>query len=140
MSIQWSNSQSLAYVPNGKLITFTALHQAAFTQYIQVIDAAGTPIQFDLLGGGTANFPISGTGTTLDLFINGGGKFIMQEGYQVQFANNGNKVSSVSATNPNQFFINGQITGGGTLYVTEDSGDNDYNDSSLAVQWFNSIG
>ena len=140
MSINWSSPQSLAYIPTGKIVTFTALHQASFTQHIQVVDTRGNPIQFDLLGNGIAIFPISGSGTSVNFFINGSGKFIMQEGMKVQFANSGGQVSSVSATNPNQFFIDGKIYGGGTLYATEDGGGTDFNDTSFVIQWFDSIG
>ena len=140
MSINWSTPQSLVYIPENKLVTFTAIHQAQYEQHIQVIDAGGNPIQFDLLGGGTAHFPIHGSGTTANFFTNGSGKFIMKTGMKVQFANTGGPVSKVSATNPNQFFIEGQIFGGGVLYATEDGGGTDYNDTSFVVQWYATMG
>jgi hypothetical protein len=136
MSINWTAPQSLSFIPNGKLVTFTAIHQAAYTQYVQIIDKNGSPISFNLLGGGAASFPINGTGSSADFFINGSGKFMMQDGMKVQFANSGPSLSIVSAANPNQFFINGEIYGGGTLFVTEDSGGVDYNDTSFVIQWY----
>ncbi|GAB4185728.1 MAG: hypothetical protein Tsb002_09740 [Wenzhouxiangellaceae bacterium] len=132
----WTSPQSLAFIPNGKLVTFTALHQAALTQYVQIIDSNGNPIAFTTLDGQSARFPISGTGTTVGFFTNGAGKFTMQEGYKIQFKNSGSNVSLVSAANPNQFFINGTIFGGGTMFVTEDQGGTDYNDTSFVIQWY----
>jgi hypothetical protein len=132
----WSAPQSLAWIPNGKLVTFTALHQAANTQYVQIIDASGNPISFTTLDNKSASFPIQGQGTQVGFFTNGSGSFRMQAGYQVQFKNSGSKVSLVAAANPNQFFINGVIYGGGTLFVTEDQGGTDYNDTSFVLQYF----
>ncbi len=132
----WSAPQSLAFIPTGKLVTFTALHQAANTQYVQIINASGNPISFTTLSGQTATFPISGVGTSVSFFDNGSGKFYMQDGLQIQFKNSGSQTSLVSAANPNQFFINGIIYGGGTLFVTEDQGGTDYNDTSFTIQWY----
>ena len=132
----WTSPQSLAFIPNGKLVTFTAMHQAAFTQYVRIIDSNGNPISFTTLDGSSANFPISGTGTRVGFFNNGAGSFYMREGYKIQFKNSGSQVSLVSAANPNQFFINGQIYGGGTMFVTEDQGGTDYNDTSFVIQWY----
>lgn len=132
----WSNPQSLAFIPSGKLVTFTAMHQAALTQSVQIIDSNNQPIPFTKLDGGTAVFPISGTGTQVGFFTNGAGKFRMSDGYKIQFKNSGSQTSIVSVANPNQFFINGIIFGGGTMYVTEDQGGQDFNDTSFVIQWY----
>ena len=117
-------------------MTFTALHQAALTQYVQIIDSNNTPISFTTLSGSSATFPISGQGTSVGFFQNGAGQFHMQAGYQIQFKNSGSITSLVSAANPNQFFINGIIYGGGTMFVTEDQGGTDFNDTSFVIQWY----
>ena len=134
--MNWSKPLSLAFIPNGKLITFTALHQAAYTQYVQVIDSSGKPISFTTLNGQSAQFPIQGQGTTVGFLQNGSGSFYMRSGLQVQFANSGGQTSLVATANPTQFFINGQVFGGGTLIVTEDQGGTDYNDTSFTIQWY----
>jgi hypothetical protein len=136
MSINWSSPQSLGFIPTGKLVTFTAMHQAEYTQYVQIIDANNQPITFNLLHGGTATFPISGSGTEVDFLQNGAGSFTMADGMQVQFGSSGPKIPLVSAANPNEFFINNAVFGGGTMYVTEDGGDMDYNDTSFVIQWY----
>ncbi|QQQ00796.1 hypothetical protein [Lysobacter enzymogenes] len=138
--IQWSAPQSLAYIPTGKLVTFTAMHQAEYTQYVQIIDANNRPISFYCLDGSQATFPISGSGVSVGFLQNGAGRFTMAAGLQVQFGSSGSKVPLVSAGNPVQFFINGSVFGGGTLYVTEDGGDMDYNDTSFVIQWYAYVG
>ncbi len=138
--IQWSAPQSLAYIPDGKLVTFTAMHQAAYTQYVQVIDGKGNPISFYCLDASQASFPISGSGVEVGFLQNGAGRFTMASGMQVQFGSSGPYVPKVSAGNPVQFFISGVVRGGGTLYVTEDGTDNDYNDTSFVIQWYQSVG
>lgn len=138
--INWSNPQSLAYIPDGKLVTFTAMHQADYTQYVQIIDANGNPITFTLMTGDQASFPISGQGTEVGFFNNGSGHFTMKSGMQVQFGSDGPHVPKVSAANPNQFFIQNAIFGGGTMYVTEDGGDEDYNDTSFVIEWYQYVG
>jgi mannose-binding lectin len=134
--MNWSQPLSLSFIPTGKLVTFTALHQAALTQYVQIIDPSGKPIAFTTLTGQAAQFPIQGQGTQVGFFTNGAGSFTMQQGLQVQFANSGSQTSLVSYANPTQFFINGQIFGGGTLIVTEDQGGTDYNDTSFVIEWY----
>lgn len=135
-NLNWSKPASLAFIPTGKLVTFTALHQAAYTQYMQIIDRSGEPIAFTTLTGQSARFPIEGQGTQVGFFNNGSGKFYMRDGLQIQFANSGGRQSLVEYANPTQFFINGQIFGGGTLIVTEDQGGTDYNDTSVAIEWY----
>ncbi|ESP93723.1 hypothetical protein [Pseudoalteromonas luteoviolacea] len=132
----WSAPQSLDFIPTGKLVTFTAMHQAAYEQYIQITDENGKPITFQTLSGSNCEFPIHGQGQTVGFFENGTGKFTMRKGLQIQFANSGSHVSLVAVANPNLFFINGKTFGGGTLYVTEDGGGTDYNDTSFVLQWF----
>ena len=135
-NLNWSKPVSLAFIPSGKLVTFTALHQAKFTQYMQIIDSAGRPISFTTLSGEAAQFPIEGQGVQVGFFNNGSGRFYMSEGLQIQFANSSGQESLVEYANPTQFFINGQIYGGGTLIVTEDQGGTDYNDSSVSIEWY----
>ncbi|KWS06087.1 hypothetical protein AZ78_3641 [Lysobacter capsici AZ78] len=137
--VQWSAAQSLAYIPDGKLVTFTAMHQAEYTQYVQIIDADGNPISFYCLDGSQATFPISGSGVNVGFLQNGAGRFTMASGMQVQFGSSGPNVPKVSAGTPVVFFIN-KIFGGGTLYVTEDGTDNDYNDTSFVIQWYQYVG
>ncbi|ALN88144.1 fucose-binding lectin II family protein [Lysobacter capsici] len=137
--VQWSAAQSLAYIPDGKLVTFTAMHQAEYTQYVQIIDANNQPISFYCLDGSQATFPISGSGVNVGFLQNGAGRFTMASGMQVQFGSSGPNVPKVSAGTPVVFFIN-KIFGGGTLYVTEDGTDNDYNDTSFVIQWYQYVG
>lgn len=137
--VQWSAAQSLAYIPDGKLVTFTAMHQAEYTQYVQIIDANSQPISFYCLDGSQATFPISGSGVNVGFLQNGAGRFTMASGMQVQFGSSGPNVPKVSAGTPVVFFIN-KIFGGGTLYVTEDGTDNDYNDTSFVIQWYQYVG
>lgn len=139
-NVNWSNPQSLSYIPEGKLVTFTAMHQADYTQYVQIIDAGGQPITFNLMGGGQASFPISGQGSNVGFFENGSGYFTMSSGMRVQFGSDGPKAPLVSAANPNEFFINNAMFGGGTMYVTEDGGDMDYNDTSFVIEWYQYMG
>lgn len=136
----WSNPQSLAFIPTGKLVTFMALHQAGDTQYVQIIDSNLQPIQFEPMLGGSAEFPISGQGSTVGFFDNGVGKFIMQDGFQIQFGSSASSPPTVAATGPNEFFINKVNKGGGALFVTEDGGDQDYNDTSFVIQYYGSQG
>jgi hypothetical protein len=135
-NLNWSKPMSLAWIPNGKLVTFTAMHQAEWTQYVQIIDPSGKPISFTTLDGQSNQFPIEGQGISVGFFKNGSGKFYMSEGLQIQFANSGSGETLVEAANPTQFFINGQIFGGGTLFVTEDQGGTDYNDTSFCIEWY----
>ncbi|WP_408952144.1 hypothetical protein [Lysobacter sp. Hz 25] len=135
-NIQWSNPQSLEYIPDGKLVTFTAMHQASYTQYVQVIDSGGNPISFNLLDGTQETFPISGSGVEVGFLQNGAGRFIMAQGMQVQFGSSGPYIPKVSAGDPIEFFGDSKILGGGTLYATEDGTDNDYNDTSFVIQWY----
>lgn len=137
--IKWSDPQSLEYIPDGKLVTFTAMHQAEYTQYVQVIDASGNPISFYCLDGSKASFPISGSGVNVGFLQNGAGRFTMAHGMQVQFGSSGPYVPQVSAGNPVVFFIN-KTLGGGNLYVTEDGTDNDFNDTNFVIQWYQYVG
>lgn len=139
-NIQWSTPQTLSYVPDGKLVTFTAMHQAEWTQYVRIIDGSGQPISFYRLDGTEERFPISGSGTDVGFLDNGAGRFTMASGMQIQFGSGGPYTPKVSAANPTQFFINNQIFGGGTMYVTEDGGDEDYNDTSFVIQWYQYVG
>ncbi|CAM4027686.1 hypothetical protein [Pseudoalteromonas byunsanensis] len=136
----WSAPQALS-IPAGKLVIFSATHQAQFQQQIQIIDANGQPITFQTFDGQSHTFPITGQGTGVNLFTNGNGKFIMQSGYQIQFKNDHSKTSLVAASTV-EFDLNGIVYGGGTLFVTDDQGgpEPDYNDTSLSLQWFNSQG
>ncbi|MFK3647899.1 hypothetical protein ACI2IY_05605 [Lysobacter enzymogenes] len=138
--IQWAAPQSLGYIPSGKLVTFTAMHQAEYTQYVQIIDANNQPISFYALDGSQAKFPISGSGVNVGFLQNGAGRFTMADGMKVQFGSSGSQPPKVSAGTPVVFFIVDQIFGGGTLYVTEDGADNDYNDTSFVIQWYQYVG
>lgn len=135
-NINWSDPQSMEYIPSGKLVTFTAMHQAEYTQYVQIIDANNQPISFTRLDGGEATFPISGSGVEVGFLQDGAGHFTMSDGMRVQFGSSGPSTPKVSAANPTQFFIINKIFGGGTMYVTEDGVDNDYNDTSFVIQWY----
>ncbi|ALN78649.1 hypothetical protein [Lysobacter antibioticus] len=135
-TIQWSNAQSLEYIPPGKLVTFTAMHQASYTQYVQIIDSGGKPISFYRLDGTQETFPISGSGVEVDFLQNGAGRFTMASGMQVQFGSSGPYIPQVSAGNPIEFLGDNKILGGGTLYATEDGTDNDFNDTSFVIQWY----
>ncbi|CAH9049552.1 hypothetical protein PSECIP111951_03782 [Pseudoalteromonas holothuriae] len=136
----WSAPQTLA-IPAGKLVVFCATHQAQFTQQVQIIDAQGMPITFHTFDGQSHTFPITGEGTSVNLFANGNGKFTMQAGYQIQFKNSGSQTSLVAASTV-EFDLNGIVYGGGTLFATDDQGGSepDYNDTSLSLQWFNTQG
>ncbi|MFC3032182.1 hypothetical protein ACFOEE_06600 [Pseudoalteromonas fenneropenaei] len=136
----WSAPQRLD-IPANKLVIFNATHQAAYQQYIQIIDSNNQPINFQNFSGSTFTFPISGSGTGVNLFGNGNGKFIMQAGYQIQFRSSGGKVPLVAASTT-QFTLNGVTYGGGIMFVTDDQGtaEPDYNDTALTLQWFSSQG
>ncbi len=137
--IQWASPQSLDYIPVGKLVTFTAMHQAEYTQYVQIIDAGGQPISFYRLDGSQANFPISGSGTEVGFLQDGAGRFTMASGMQVQFGSSGPYVPLVAASTEAVFFLADATRGGGVMYVTEDGGpdgDMDYNDTSFVIQWY----
>lgn len=134
--VSWSKSQSLDFIPSGKLVTFTALHQSSAVQYVQIIDSNNQPISFTTLSGESARFPISGQGATVAFLTNGAGRFAMQKGLQIQFGSSNSSPPKVAAANPNEFFINGDVVGGGTLFVTEDGDDNDYNDTSFVIEWY----
>lgn len=135
-NLNWTDAQSLAWIPNGKMVTFTAMHQAAWKQYIRIIDENGRVISFETLQGEMAEFPIEGQGSNVGFFKNGSGKFLMKKGLKVQFANSGGEESAFIMTTPSQFFINETVYGGCALYVTEDEGGTDYNDSSFTLQWY----
>lgn len=136
----WSSAIDLSFIPTGNLVTFTAMHQAAYTQYVQIIDSNNNPISFNTLSGGSASFPISGSGTTIGFFDNGSGKFTMQSGYKVQFKSSGSSTPDVANSTVSTFLINGQTYGGGVMFVTEDGGGTDYNDSSFVLQWYTYMG
>jgi hypothetical protein len=119
------------------------MHQAGYTQYFQVIDANGKPIQFSPLDGALELFPffpISGSGSPVGFFTNGYGSFIKSDGMQIQFGSSGPKIPTVGASDPYQFFIDGTCRGGGSMYATEDGDDMDYNDTTVALQWYNAAG
>jgi hypothetical protein len=142
-NIQWSSPQSLDYITVGKLVTFTAMHQAENTQYVQIIDANNQPISFYRLDDSQASFPISGSGTEVGFLQDGAGRFTMASGMQVQFGSSGPYVPLVAASTEAVFFLVDAIRGGGVLYVTEDGGpdgDMDYNDTSVVIQWYASAG
>ena len=132
----WSAPMPLDFIPNGKLVVFTAMHQAAYTQYVQIIDSSGNPISFTNLSGQSTPFPISGQGESVNFFPNGAGKFYMQSGLQVQFSSSGSSVSLVEVSNPSEFYIGSTVYGGTALFVTEDGGGTDYNDTSFCIQWY----
>jgi len=135
-NLNWSKPQSLDYIPEGKLVTFTALHQALYTQYVQIIDSAGAPIAFNTLAGQAAQFPISGSGTVVGFLNNGAGCFYMRKGHQIQFANSGGQTSLPLMSSPSLLYINGQNFGGGAFFGVEDQGGTDYNDTSFNLQWY----
>lgn len=140
MSIKWSQPQTLDFIPNGKLVTFTAMHQSSSIQYIQIVDGSGNPIGFTRLDGSTARFPISGSGAKIGFLDNGAGFFIMAPGLQIQFGSSGLLVPQVAAASPSDFYINDNHYGGGIMFVTEDGTDNDFNDTSLVLQWYLRVG
>jgi hypothetical protein len=139
-NVQWTSPLDLNWIPNGKLVTFTAMHQAAYLQYFQVTDTSGNPITFTRLDGGQATFPISGSGTDVGFLANGCGHFTKSDGMQIQFGSGGPTVPLVAAATPNRFFIDGSLRGGGAMYVTEDGTDMDYNDTTVVLQWYTSVG
>lgn len=141
--IQWANPINLDWIPSGSLVAFTAMHQADYTQYFQVVDAGGNPISFSPLAGSfefLPSFPVSGAGPDLGFFTNGYGSFTKADGMQVQFGSSGANPPSVLASTPFQFFADGDCRGGGTIYVTEDGGDDDYNDTGVVLQWYGQSG
>lgn len=141
--IQWANAIELDWIPIGKLVTFTAMHQAGDTQYFQVVDSNLNPISFAPLANsfelGTT-FPVSGTGSDVGFFTNGYGSFIMATGLKVQFGSNASGPPTVVASTPFQFFVDTLCRGGGTIYITEDGGDSDYNDTAVVLQWYGQSG
>lgn len=142
--VQWTSPLDLTWIPSGKLVTFTAMHQAGCTQYFQVIDANNNPIPFFALDGAQGLplllFPVSGSGTKVGFLTNGSGSFIKFDGMQIQFGSSGPNVPLVAAAGPYQFSIDSVLHGGGTTYVTEDGDDMDYNDTAVVLQWYNSPG
>jgi mannose-binding lectin len=141
-NVQWTNPLDLSWIPNDKLVTFTAMHQAGYTQYFQVIDANGNPILFSPLDGSLELpfFPISGTGSKVGFFTNGYGSFTKSDGMQIQFGSDGPNVPSVATAGPYQLFADNACRGGGTTYVTEDGDDMDYNDTAVVLQWYDRPG
>lgn len=139
-NINWSKPMPLDFIPVGKLVTFTALHQAAYTQYVQIITPSGAPITFTTLVGGQGQFPIQGQGTTVGFLENGSGSFYMQSGLQIQFGNSSGSTSLAQMSSPSIFYINGQNFGGGTFFAVEDQGGTDYNDTSVSIQWYTFAG
>jgi hypothetical protein len=140
MSPVWSAPQPLDFIPAGKLVTFTAMHQSSATQYVQIIDQSQRPIQFTRLDGSTATFPISGSGAEVGFLANGAGSFIMANGLQIQFASSNGFAPQVAAAAPSDFYINEKHYGGGIMFVTEDGYDNDFNDTSFVLQWYLRMG
>lgn len=145
MSIQWSAPQPLSFIPSevgpaGKLVTFTAMHQAENIQYVQIIDQYNNPIEFTRLDGSAGQFPISGSGTTAGFLQDGAGSFKMQDGLQIQFGSSGSLIPQVAAANAANFYINDSFYGGGIMFVTEDGTDNDFNDTSFVLQWYLRVG
>jgi hypothetical protein len=141
--IQWANPIDLEWIPNGKLVTFTAMHQAGDTQYFQVLDNNNNPISFSPLAGSfelAPSFPVSGVGSDVGFFVNGYGSFTKADGMHIQFGSTAPSPPSVVASPPYQFFADNACRGGGTMYVTEDGGDSDYNDTAVVLQWYGQAG
>lgn len=136
----WSDAIVLDFIPDGNLVTFTAMHQADYNQYVRIIDENNTPIPFETLDQKSVAFPITGQGVRVDFFVNGTGKFRMQNNYKIQFASSGSGKPRIEMSNPTDFFIEGTSYGGTALFVTEDGGGTDYNDTSFCLQWYSKEG
>jgi hypothetical protein len=120
------------------------MHQAGYIQYFKVIDTNGNPIQYSPLDGALELpilfFPTSGSGSNVGFLTNGYGSFTKSDGMHIQFGSSGPNVPSVATAGPYQFFADGATRGGGTMYVTEDGDDMDYNDTAVVLQWYDRPG
>ena len=140
----WSVKLPLDAIPVGKMVSFSVTAQSSTMQYFQIIDQYGTPISFEPPEGGTAvPFPINGVGP--DAIIYGAGTFQMQEGLQAQIGNGGTGGASAAtmscattyAVQSGSTFV---TKGGGLFLAGEDHGDTDFNDTVVALNWYQTTG
>lgn len=142
--MNWTDPISLSFLPSGKLVSFTAVAQAAYTQYVQVIDGTtGNPISFNDSNGNPQTFPVSGAGTGGELF--GVGSFTMQNGYKIQFASSGSATPEYIQSKVANLNHGTTNFGKGTFFGTEDSPNGnpssyDYNDTVLWLQSYEYAG
>ncbi|MGD8782371.1 MAG: hypothetical protein PVH88_25855 [Ignavibacteria bacterium] len=137
----WSKAYTLDFIPNDKLVTFTALHQSGATQYLQIIDKNNEPISFtDLANNSTVQFPISGLDPSghVGLLKDGVGSFTMKDGYKIQFGSSGSEPPDAIMSSPSTYYFNDKVYGGGAVFGSEDHGGTDYNDTSVTIQWYHS--
>ncbi len=121
----------------GKLVSFTALHQAKSTQYVQITDSKGGFVNFTNMDGETCQFLIWGSGREVGFTLNGAGFFTLQEGYSIQFGTNGPQPSDFLVSNPANFFIDNETYGGQAMIASKNvSGGEDSNNLSFVIQWY----
>jgi hypothetical protein len=119
-------------LPPGKTVFWSVIAQAAYNQFVQLRDSAGTVI-FTAQGASDGGGPIQiGQGNfvindqsgnyTMSIGINGGSSWstILWDDITVSFGQN------IMCSNFN--------------FIAEDASDQDYNDSAVSLTWFNSVG
>lgn len=121
-------------LPAGKIVFWSAVVQAGYQQFVQVKDSAGTVIftaQGASAGGG-------GQPTQI-----GQGFFQAadpSDNYTVWLGTNGGQAWSQVLYAQDSLNSGANIYMGKYLFNTEDSGDADYNDTCLQMQWFQYVG
>ncbi len=119
-------------LPVNKVVFWSATAQAAYNQFVQVKDS-GNNVVFTAQGGspdghtptqiGQGFFQVSGSGA-----------------YTVWLGTNGGQQWSQVLWTEDTLNSGASIFMGKYAFTTEDSGDNDYNDTFLQMQWFQYLG
>ena len=146
----WSDpiSLDLLEAPEGKTVSFTAIHQAALKQHVRILNSDGEAIDFELIKTeddrsqpDREDFPISGQGTSIGFFQYGAGHFEYEPGMTVQFANNGTCLTKAMHSNPSPIYVDGKKYGGVLWFVAEDfGGAREYDDTTLVLEWYEKMG
>lgn len=120
-------------LPEKKFVFWSALAQAAFSQYVQLKDAAGNPV-FTAQGASAAPGQPTQIGQGVFTVPTGGGD------YTVWIGTNGGAKWSQVLWQSEAITLGSSVFYGSYCFIAEDSTDQDYNDTCLQLNWFQYIG
>ena len=130
MSVGPVSGNGIAFsLPSGKTVFWTVTAQASYTQFVQLKDSTGAVI-FQASGSSTGGHSPTqiGNGT----FVSTG-----NTPYMLYVGINGGQHWSQVLWDNMTLYLNTTIMCSNFNFISEDNADQDFNDSSVSITWFN---